>query len=344
MSAQGGLGMKFKPNLANKSALDFVDLSKLGGPTFILTVDTEEEFDWNKPFSRTGYGTTHLSAVPRFQALCSEQDIRPCYLVDFPITQDSFGVELLASYAQINQAEIGVQLHPWVNPPFDEDVSNINSYACNLPEALERAKLTNLHSAIVERFGIKPDAYRAGRYGAGQHTASILADLGIAIDTSVRSRFDYSAQGGPDYTDHPINPYWIERGAVMELPLTTVFGGAMRSIGDRVFGQWFGSQPARSALARTGLVERIALTPEGISLDKAIQGIDLAIAKGVSIINLSFHSPSLAVGHTPYVRDEAQLAELYGWFIGVFAHLKAAGVRPTTMAEIKNASGIRVGL
>jgi hypothetical protein len=44
------------------------------------------------------------------------------------------------------------------------------------------------------------------------------------------------------------------------------------------------------------------------------------------------------------VRDEAQLAELYGWFIGVFAHLKAAGVRPTTMAEIKNASGIRVSL
>jgi hypothetical protein len=344
MSAQRGLGMKFTPNLAEKSIPDFVDLSKLGGPTFILTVDTEEEFDWNKPFSRSGYGTTHLKAVPRFQMLCSEQDITPCYLVDFPITQDQFGVELLAGYAQNNQAEIGVQLHPWVNPPFDEDVSNINSYACNLPKALERAKLTNLHSAIVERFGVKPDAYRAGRYGAGQHTASILADLGIAIDTSVRSRFDYSAQGGPDYTDHPINPYWIERGAVMELPLTTVFGGVMRSMGDLVFGQWFGSQPARSVLARTGLVERIALTPEGISLDKAIQGIDLAIAKGVHIINLSFHSPSLAVGHTPYVRNDAQLAELYSWFIGVFAHLKSCGVRPTTMAEITNASGIRDNL
>jgi len=264
--------------------------------------------------------------------------------VDFPITEDRFGVELLAGYAQSDQAEIGVQLHPWVNPPFDEDVSNINSYACNLPKALERAKLTHLHAAIVDRFAVKPDAYRAGRYGAGQHTASILADLGIAIDTSVRSRFNYSAQGGPDYTDHSINPYWIKRGAVMELPLTTVFGGVMRSFGDLVFGQWFGSQPARSALARTGLVERIALTPEGISLDKAIQGIDMAIAKGVSVINLSFHSPSLAVGHTPYVRDDAQLADLYGWFIGVFAHLKASDVRPTTMAEIKNASGILNGL
>jgi hypothetical protein len=89
------------------------------------------------------------------------------------------------------------------------------------------------------------------------------------------------------------------------------------------------------------LIERIALTPEGISLPKALEGIDLAITEGVKIINLSFHSPSLAVGHTPYVRDDHQLQELYDWFKGVFAHLQASGVRPTTMAEIKCVSGIR---
>jgi hypothetical protein len=47
------------------------------------------------------------------------------------------------------------------------------------------------------------------------------------------------------------------------------------------------------------------------------------------------------VGHTPYVRDDHQLQELYDWFKGVFAHLQASGVRPTTMAEIKCVSGIR---
>jgi hypothetical protein len=73
-----------------------------------------------------------------------------------------------------------------------------------------------------------------------------------------------------------------------------------------------------------------------------LEAVDIAINDGVKIINLSFHSPSLAVGHTPYVRDESQLAELYGWFEGVFAHLHTAGVRSTTMAEIKAASGIHV--
>ncbi|HEV7233868.1 MAG TPA: polysaccharide deacetylase family protein [Sphingorhabdus sp.] len=340
MLAQGGSGVGFKPDLSANRAFDLVDFPAFGGPRFVLTVDTEEEFDWSAPFAREGYGIGHVQAVPRFQALCGDHGIKPCYLVDYPITQDAHWADLLGRFAREGQAEIGVQLHPWVNPPFDEEVSVLNSFACNLPQSLERAKLSRLHTAIVERFGVRPDAYRAGRYGAGKYTATILKDLGIAIDTSVRARFDYSPQGGPDYSSHPVNPYWIERGELIELPLTTVFGGAMRSVGDLVFGQWFASQPARSMLARCSLLERIALTPEGISLAKAIEGIDLALAEGVKIINLSFHSPSLAVGHTPYVRDEGQLQALYEWFDGVFAHLKSSGVRPTTMAEIKRASGI----
>jgi hypothetical protein len=342
VSAPVGQGLFRKPAAVSPSDFDFVDLSALGSPRFILTVDTEEEFDWDKPFTRDGFGTTHLQSVPRFQALCAEYGIKPCYLVDYPITEDVFGVDLLSGYAAAGQAEIGVQLHPWVNPPFDEDVSVHNSYACNLPEPLERAKLSGLHAAIVRRFGVQPDAYRAGRYGAGRHTAAILADLGISIDTSVRSRFDYSAQGGPDYTHHPVNPYWIGRGGIIELPLTTVFAGAMRSVGNVVFGELFGSQTARSMLARSNMLERIALTPEGIPLGKALEGIDLALEEGVRIINLSFHSPSLAVGHTPYVRDATQLEDLYEWFAGVFAHLRASGVRPTNMAEIKTVSRLNL--
>lgn len=319
-------------------SLDFVDLKALGGPCFVLTVDTEEEFDWNAAFAREGYGTTHLKAVPRFQAICEEAGIKPVYLVDFPITQDHFGIELFGGYARDGRAEIGVQLHPWVNPPHSETLSTRNSFACNLPPELERAKLTQLHDAIVGRMGVRPDCYRAGRYGYGASTAQILQDLGIAIDTSVRSRFDYSGEQGPNHAQHPIDPYWIVQGSLLELPLTTVFGGAMRAAGDIVFGQWLQSPVARSMLARSNMLERIALTPEGIPVAKALQGIDLAMRQGVKVINLSFHSPSLAVGHTPYVRTKEQLEAFYRWFAAVFAHLQKAGVRPTTMAEIKAAS------
>lgn len=330
-----------RPSPSSRSGFDLADLSALGGPRFIMTVDTEEEFDWTKPFARDGFGTTHLQAVPKFQALCDEFGIKPCYLVDYPIIDDPVGVEMLGGYANENRAEIGVQLHPWVNPPFAEVLNVRNSYACNLPEAIESAKLTALFEAIRSRTGITPDAYRAGRYGAGRATAQILEKLGISIDTSVRARFDYHHQGGPTFTDHPVKPYWIKRGSLLELPLTTVFSGAMRSAGNLVFGKWFGSHAARSLLARSNMLERIALTPEGIPLDKAIRAIDLALEEQIPILNLSFHSPSLAVGHTPYVRTQAQLDELYRWFSGVFVHLQQCGVRPTTMAEVKIVSQLK---
>lgn len=326
----------YRSSTANR--FDFAELTALGSPRFVLTVDTEEEFDWSKPFSRDGHGTTHLKEVPRFQAMCDDAGISPIYLVDYPVTQDDFGAELLGGYAKAGRAEIGVQLHPWVNPPLDEEVSARNSFACNLSPELERAKLTQLHTAIVSRMGVGPDCYRAGRYGAGLHTPEILQDLGIAIDTSVRARFDYSAEGGPNYSQCPVNPYWISRGSLLELPVTTVFGGAIRAAGNVVFGQWFESQAARSVLARSNMLERIALTPEGIPVEKAVEGIDLALREGVKVINLSFHSPSLAVGHTPYVRSEEQLEAFYEWFAKVFVHLEKSGVRPTTMAEIKAAS------
>lgn len=330
------------PTSHSATNLEFADLSALGSARFVLTVDTEEEFDWSQPFSRSGYGTEHLKAIPRFQEICDLSNIKPVYLIDYPIVEDEYGVELLSRYAHEGRAEIGVQLHPWVNPPFDEIISVHNSYSCNLPPALERAKLTNLHGAIVSRCGVRPDAYRAGRYGAGRNTAQVLKDLGIFIDSSVRARFDYSAQGGPNYARHPVNPYWIDKNHVLELPLTTVFAGAMRSAGNVVFAEWFGSQAARAALARSNMLERIALTPEGIPLAKALEAIDLALEEGVQVINLSFHSPSLAIGHTPYVRDDGQLKELYNWFEAVFDHLFQSGVRPTTMAEIKVASTFKL--
>jgi hypothetical protein len=337
MSRQGGsLQNHINPPLQPRP----VELSPLGGPRFVLTVDTEEEFDWGKPFAREGYGTKHLQAIPKFQALCADYGVTPCYLVDLPIVEDSFGAALLGGYAQAGCAEIGMQLHPWVNPPFDEALTAYNSYACNLPPTLERAKLTLLYYAIVSHLGVSPDVYRAGRYGVGPETAIILRDLGVTIDSSVRAGFDYSYQHGPDFSRHPVYPYWLDEGHIMELPLTTLYTGALRTVGSSLFADWFESDTARALLARLKLLERIALTPEGIPLGKALKAVDIALEEQLPIINLSLHSPSLTVGYTPYVRNAAQLEELYQWLESMFRHLQTRGVRSATMAQIKNASGI----
>ena len=336
---RGKMGAAVDLNPFTRQKVRLVDFD-FDGPRFIVTVDTEEEFDWNAPFTRDGHGTTHVGAIDRFQQLCDLHNVRPAYLVDYPIASDAAAVKLLGGYVVEARADVGVQLHPWVNPPFTEEPCVHNSYACNLPPELERAKLTALHALIVKRFGVKPQIYRAGRYGAGPNSRKILHDLGVSMDTSVRSLFDYTGQGGPNYADCPLYPYWINEGELFELPLTTVFSGALQSAGKMIFSRAFQSLTSRGLLARTGMLERIALTPEGIPAEKAIQAIDIALDQQIPILNFSFHSPSLAVGHTPYVRNNGELERFYDWWVQVFAHLDARGVKPTHVNEIARSAGI----
>jgi hypothetical protein len=316
--------------------MSVLDLSSISSPRFIVTVDTEEEFDWNAPFTRDQHGTAHIHAIARFQALCEQNNVTPIYLIDYPIANDPKAVEQLGQYFSDGKAEIGAQLHPWVNPPFHEELSAHNSFACNLPSLLEREKLTTLVQKIVAQFGIQPVAYRAGRYGAGQNTLEILADLGIAIDMSVRARFNYAEQGGPDYSAYPVSPYWLIEGSLLELPLTTVFGGRLRDMGDSIFQRMFASEPSRSILSRTGLLERIALSPEGIPLETALKGIDAALQDQVGILNFSFHSPSLEAGHTSYTKSNEDIETFYDWWNGVFEHLRQRGVQAISCSEIKH--------
>jgi hypothetical protein len=264
--------------------------------------------------------------------------VKPLYLVDYPVAADGFGAELFSDFLKRDVAEVGLQLHPWVNPPFEELVGVAASYACNLPVALEREKLRRLFDIVSARLDASPESYRAGRYGAGAETPAILGELGIRVDTSVRAFFDYRGQGGPDYSRHPVAPYWVRENELMELPLTSVFGGLARSGGATLFDRAFRSDTMRAVLARSGLLERIALTPEGIPIEKAIAAIDIAADWNLPVLVFSFHSPSLAVGHTPYVRSDADLEKLYLWWARVFDHLKAKGVRPSTISEITTAA------
>lgn len=310
------------------------------GQRVLLTVDTEEEFDWTKPFRRDGYGLRHVAAIPRFQAFCETIGAHPVYLVDWPIVQDARAVEIIGDAVQHGRAEVGIQLHPWVNPPFAEDVTERNSFAGNLPQRLEADKFLKLRDAIEGEFGTAPLIYRAGRYGLGPSTGELLMRAGIRVDTSVRSLFDYSTKGGPDYSRHPLAPYWHDDAMrLLELPVTTVHAGLLSRLGVPLQRRAQRTPQVMGGLARTGLLERIALTPEGVSADEALRGVDIAIALGLPVLVLSFHSPSLAAGHTPYVGSERAVDELYHWFERIYARLAARGVRSCTVADVIAATG-----
>ena len=320
---------------------DFVAFKPGFGQRFLLTVDTEEEFDWTKPLAREEHTVLTVARLAKFQEFCEGQGVVPVYLVDYPIATSSAAAEILRPAIAVGKAEIGVQLHPWVSPPHDEEVNQHNSFAGNLPAALEQAKFRKLRDAIAAHFGAAPLIYRAGRYGVGPNTADILSSGGIAIDSSVRSCFDYSSQGGPNFREFPLRPYWLNRSkGLMELPLTTVYWGVLRQIGGWLYPQLWRVPRLRGLLAYVGLLERIPLTPEGVTVEEAVRGIDIAIDQELPVLVLSFHSPSLAPGYTPYVRSEDDLDALYDWWRQVFAYLRARQVAPTTVRELVDAAAL----
>ena len=308
------------------------------GCRFLVTVDTEEEFDWTKPLAREGFGLNHIPRLAKFQEFCESSGVVPVYLIDWPIATSALAAGILKPALAAGKAEIGVQLHPWVNPPFDEEVTQYNSFAGNLDPDLESAKFRNLRAMIEDKFAAVPLIYRAGRYGVGPHTAELLRQGGIAIDTSVRAKFDYADAGGPDFRHHPLHPYWLDADhSLLELPLTSVFWGMLRRQGDWLYPALRRMPRLRGLLARLGLLERIPLTPEGVTVDEAIRAIDIAIDDGLPILVFSFHSPSLRAGYTPYVRTGYDLDALYDWWRRIFAYLEMRGIKPTTVEEIMGA-------
>jgi len=91
------------------------------------------------------------------------------------------------------------------------------------------------------------------------------------------------------------------------------------------------------AFAQFGLLDRIALTPEGVSGEEAIRAIDIALDDGLPLLVFSFHSPSLRPGHTPFVRSDRDLDAFYEWWRRVLDYCAGRGVRPTTVGEIMRA-------
>ena len=319
---------------AYPAASDLIKLEAGENPCFWVTIDTEEDFDWAAPFARTGYGLASVPALAQCQGYFDRAGVQPIYLVDWPIVADDHALEILGAAQRAGRCEIGAQLHPWVTPPHDEEVNARNSYTGNLPLDLQRAKMTALRDAIRDRFGVAPTVYRAGRYGLGSDTAKMLAELGFRCDTSVRAGFDYRTGHGPNYRSAPLHPWWVgtEHGPILEMPVTTIFGGLLGRAGRWLYHHT--SSNSHAAMARLGLAERIALTPEGIPAERACNAIDIAIEQRLPVLNFSFHSPSLQPGNTPYVRSEADLDLFYRWWDIVLDHLARRGVQPTTAAQI----------
>lgn len=281
-------------------------------PELAIVVDTEEEFDWTKPFDRACTATTSIPAQARAHELYDRLGIRPTYVVDYPVATNPQSAAFLRALREEGRAEIGAHLHAWVTPPHDEQVTTRNSYQGNLPPGLEQAKIARLTDAVEEAVGARPTIFKAGRHGFGPETARHLVSLGYTIDCSLLPHHDLGGDGGPDFTRASDQPHWLASAPdLLEIPVTTGFFGRAAGLGPHLKGLFDNPAAARlhlpGMLARAGLVARSRLSPEGISAAEQRRLLQRLVARGRRTFCLVYHSPSLAPGHTPYVRTPEDL-------------------------------------
>lgn len=286
-------------------------------PVLLILIDAEEEFDWSKDFDRDAKSTSSIRQLLDAQDLFDEMGVAATYVVTHPVASDKESSAVMRDIATARGVTIGAHLHPWVTPPFNEQVTVLNSYPGNLSGELEREKLRCVSLALSENVGVRPRVYQAGRYGFGPRTAATLEELGFEVDFSPAPPFDFRSDGGPDFSHYGNSPRWIgERREVLTIPVTGSYVGFVNWQAHQIYQ--LATHPnlnwARlpAFLSRTGALDRLRLSPEGFSfadmqrLTRALQ------SRGDGVFTLSFHAPSLLPGWTPYVRDQVERREFLG--------------------------------
>jgi hypothetical protein len=286
-----------------------VHLAADARPQLFVIVDTEEQFDWSGPLRRDAVDVSATAEVWRLQNVLSPYGVAPTYVIDFPVATDRTASATLQEIAHRGECSIGAHLHPWVNPPFTESLGSSNSYACNLGADVEREKIRLLQEAIVEHLDVEPKVYKAGRYGFGTSSADTIEALDFDIDASVNPRMDFSSDGGPSFERFDAAPFVFGRARrLLELPCTTGFTGIARRFGVTLHrtasSAWLRTVRAVGVLSRSGLLNRVMLSPEGSTFDEMRSLTDALYLDGVRTFALTFHSPSLKPGCTPYVRTD----------------------------------------
>lgn len=282
-------------------------------PTLFVVIDTEAEFDWTAPFAREMTGVENIAALEGAQSIFDAYGLRPVCVVDFPVASNRQSREIIRRLARDRKIEVGVHLQPWTNPPFEEELCERNSFPGNLPRSLEEKKLAVLYACIEDFLGTQPIFYKAGRYGFGPNTTALLIQQGLKVDFSLLPETDSTFRGGPDCRDVLSTPYWLAGQKLLFTPMSRSHIGPLWMLGQHAIHLLTSTTAKRlritGMLSRLRLLERITLTPEGFDAKQQIRLIKALHRRGQRAFVLHYHSPSLMVGNTPYVRTQADLVD-----------------------------------
>ncbi|MBI5588798.1 MAG: polysaccharide deacetylase family protein [Deltaproteobacteria bacterium] len=279
----------------------------------IITIDTEED-NWGC-FQHARHTVENIGRLSSVQELFDEFNVRPTYLITYPVAADEKAVSILRAIEQSGRCEIGAHCHAWSTPPFEEAEDEKNSMLCNLPAGLQFKKLRTLHETIIKNLGIAPVSFRSGRWDYNHDVARNLYRLGYTIDTSITPYTDWTKYHGTDFSDISAEPFaycdGFEKRAsspygLIEVPATIDYlqehTGLNRRIKKLVAAKSFSGLRLTGILYRLNIVNKVMLCPEIFGSKDMIALTKKMVKRGHKVVNMFFHSPTLTPGLTPFVR------------------------------------------
>ena len=271
-----------------------------------VTLDTEMDADihWTKHYPPQ-YSSV-IEGIPQFlRPIWDKCKVHPIYFVSPEILYSDECVKVLKQ--EINKgAIIGAHLHAeWIEPEnmlgkrMDKVRAKFPCFGCD--DEIEKKKLQNLTKMIQDKLGVRPEWYRAARYGADTATIKILSELGYKYDSSVTPNIDWSKKGGPNHREGSLHKYHIsqkdiykesngesEDSGIIEMPITILkkrFGIFAKLLPENwLFYQWL--RPSHMTYWELKKVIRY------MEKEKIEEGV------------MMFHTMEIMINTTPYVRTK----------------------------------------
>jgi hypothetical protein len=311
------------------------------GVLLIVSIDTEED-NWHR--SRQDVTCENIGELPRQAEFFNRLGVRPTYFTTYRVATDPRAADLIREVGA-GGAEIAGHLHPWNTPPLTEPFTPRNSMLKNLPLELQVAKVQRLTGTLEEAFGVRPRAFRAGRYGLGRDTVAALLRCGYEVDSSVTPSVSWEEfDDGPTFVGAPLDVYRLapgrnvnqpaENGELIEVPLSCGFGRRPFSIWGRLHRALDvpGLRWLRSLCKHTALSPEVASVADMLTLSRRL------LERGVRHLHLSWHSPSLRPGLSPFAATAADVARLYASVEEYLGRLSQ--ITPLTFVTVSEAAAV----
>jgi hypothetical protein len=312
---------------------------------YTMTIDTEEEWDWDRGWPTENLSLSNINLLPRFQQLCDQYGVSTTYFTDQAVLDSPAARDIILSIAERENVEVGMHIHPWNTPPIaiNGPVQARETFLHNLPDDLIRQKLAGVYECFRQA-GLTPRSFRGGRYSSGGAIHEFLQDRGFVADASVCPFTTWSDDGAPDYRHRGLEPVRLPprragQSALWEIPLTLAFTRRPYQLWskwyDFVERSWLSRLRLIGFGERLGLVRKVWLNFEshlGACMEALLDRIGTL---GVPAICFTVHSSSLMPGGNSFTRTAADAARLFAQMEQVFGRLcNNMGFQPATVTEV----------